>query len=306
MISMKKGGHYKRVIKDLSKIKISFLDCGAMTDADSEYFVCVNNFDSLVYPKYGTDIENLEKSTGTSISSFENYLEACEIRIGQFKTQSNVLKCGLAYLRSLDFERATRDEAEKGFNNLFESNYYIDRSEQVCHTSKSFQDYVFRYILELAQKHNMVVQVHTGLLEGNGNILVHSNPSCLNKLFFEYPNLRFDIFHIGYPFYSELGALCKMFPNVFIDMCWAHIVSPIACKRALSEWLEFLPYNKIIGFGGDYRFPDGVYSHQKMARQCICKVLSEKVSDGIITFNNATEISRALLFDNAAALLLEK
>lgn len=50
-------------------------------------------------------------------------------------------------------------------------------------------------------------------------------------------------------------------------MCWAHIVPPVASRNILSEWLEFLPYNKINGFGGDYCFVDGVYGHQYIARR---------------------------------------
>jgi hypothetical protein len=55
-----------------------------------------------------------------------------------------------------------------------------------------------------------------------------------------------------------VGALAKNFPNVLIDMCWAHIVSPRASIDALAAWLETVLVNKINGFGGDYLFVDGV------------------------------------------------
>jgi len=72
----------------------------------------------------------------------------------------------------------------------------------------------------------------------------------------------------------------------------------VAAGRTLSEWLEFLPYTKICGFGGDYAFIDGVYAHQFMARNIIAEVLSEKVTSGLFGVEKACEIGKALLYDN--------
>ncbi len=148
----------------------------------------------------------------------------------------------------------------------------------------------------------MVLQIHTGLHEGNGNIITNSNPALLSRVFLEYPDMTFDVFHIGYPYQGELGALCKMFPNVHIDMCWAHIISPMAARAALDEWLEFLPYNRISGFGGDYTPIDGIYGHQYMARRNIAAVLSDKVEAGLFGIDEARRIAKALLYDNPKRL----
>jgi hypothetical protein len=98
------------------------------------------------------------------------------------------------------------------------------------------------------------------------------------------------------------SIMCKMYKNVYIDMCWAHIVSPVASRNILSEWLEFLPYNKINGFGGDYCFIDGVYGHQSIARRNIAEVLSEKARRGLFSVSKACEIGKAILYDNPAEL----
>ena len=42
----------------------------------------------------------------------------------------------------------------------------------------------------------MVVQLHTGLLEGTQYILANSDPIQMNNLFMEYPNVKFDLFHM--------------------------------------------------------------------------------------------------------------
>ena len=85
-------------------------------------------------------------------------------------------------------------------------------------------------------------------------------------------------------------------------MCWAHIVSPVASRRTLSEWLELFSYTKISGFGGDYMLADGVYGHQYMARKNIAEVLSGKVEDGLFNVQEACRIGRALLYDNPARI----
>jgi hypothetical protein len=45
-------------------------------------------------------------------------------------------------------------------------------------------------------------------------VIANSNPTLLTNLFFLYPNLKFDLFHISYPYQGELSVLAKGFPNV--------------------------------------------------------------------------------------------
>lgn len=293
--------HYKKVMKEKSKIKVAILDRFGASECDKDYFIIANNINEIVYPCSYQDIVNLEKETGISISSLDDYLRACEKRIDNLLKNSKILKCSLAYARSLDFSRTEKYLAEKGFDKIVKNKGTENASDRIpC--DMDFSNFIFNYILSLAQERDMVLQIHTGIQEGNGNILTYSHPCLLNRIFMDYPDLKFDIFHIGYPYQNELGVLCKMFKNVNIDMCWAHIVSPVASRSILSEWLEFLPYNKINGFGGDYCFVDGVYGHQYIARRNIAEVLSEKVQRGLFSVSKACEIGKAILHDNPAEL----
>jgi hypothetical protein len=100
----------------------------------------------------------------------------------------------------------------------------------------------------------------------------------------------------------ELSNLAKNFPNVFIDMCWGHIISPEAARRALAEWLDAVPANKISAFGGDYCFVDGVYGHQELARRNVARTLAGKVADGDFYLDRAREIAQWLFVDNPCRL----
>jgi len=97
-------------------------------------------------------------------------------------------------------------------------------------------------------------------------------------------------------------VLAKLFPNVYVDFCWAHIISGSAARRTLHEMLETVPVNKIFGYGGDYRFVELSYAHAQMARRNIAQVLAEKVESGFATEDEALEIARLLLHDNPARL----
>lgn len=299
-------GHFQKILKETCKIKASildFVDMDVECNPDPDYFVPSHRIDLMLYPKTGKDLRTLSQQSGVTICSFESYLAACESIMQKYMHKSKLLKCGVAYERGLHFERVTRQQAESGFQAVFAANYYFQsKDEQMFTVGKPFQDYIMHFLLEIAQRNGMVLQMHSGIQEGNGNFLRNSRPSLLNNLFLEYPGIAFDVFHIGYPYQNELLSLAKMFPNVYIDMCWSHIVSPVAAQNALSEFLEAIPYNKICGFGGDFLFVDGVYGHLCVARQNIAKVLATKTQQGLFDIDEAKFVAQTLLYDAPAKL----
>ena len=101
---------------------------------------------------------------------------------------------------------------------------------------------------------------------------------------------------------GELATLAKNFQNVYIDMCWLPIISPTASRLWLHQWLETVPVNKIMGFGGDYLFVEGTYGHSVIARQVVTETLAEKVEAGYLSLEEARYIARRILRDNAIEL----
>ena len=112
-------------------------------------------------------------------------------------------------------------------------------------------------------------------------------------------NTRFDLYHAGIPWIREIGIIGKSYPNVWLNLCWVHIISQKLAVAALDEWLDLVPYNKIIGFGGDYGKPvEKVFGHLEMAREDIAEVLAGRVAAGYFGEDEALRIARAWLFDN--------
>ncbi|MGM0365535.1 MAG: amidohydrolase family protein [Actinomycetota bacterium] len=307
-------GHFKKVLKDKCRILTSLLNVETLDPehdpkqersiyCDKSLYSPVYAISDLVRPNQWLTIDRLETQSGIRISSFNNWLEATEILIDKaYQLGAVALKNPLAYQRTLKYERTSRSRAEEEFSSIFKTKHYGDWSIKPIVTGKNFQDYMFHYILDIANKKNLVIQIHTGLQEGNGNILSNSNPELLSNLFLEYPDVNFDIFHISYPYQNQLTVLAKNYPNVYIDMCWAHMVSPNSSVKSLIEWIDTVPYNKISAFGGDFLFVDGVYGHQHLARTDVAKALAVKVKEGLFDVDRAKLISRMLFYDNPLKL----
>ncbi len=293
--------HYHRVLKESSHIAISLLD--AEGPYDPAYFRPVVRLDRFIWPRDLETVLGIEEECGATIRTLDDWLAACEATLLRARERGAVaIKNSDAYVRTLRFDPIPLREAEAGIEAIRAVRHMPDWEARPVNVDKAFQDAMFHYILGLAEKHRIPVQVHTGILEGSGNLLTNSDPQLLNPLFIQYPGVTFDIFHIGYPYQHVLSALAKMFPNVYLDMCWAHIISPTASVNALAEWIDSVPVNKISAFGGDYGFVDAVYGHQWLARRNVAKALAIKVEEGVFDVARACEIARLLFVENPARL----
>ncbi|MHB1485022.1 MAG: amidohydrolase family protein [Saccharofermentanales bacterium] len=288
----KKPVHYKKVLKDLCNIETSLLDDWTYHDKkESEFFKYIWQPQKFITP---FSIEEHVKSLDDWIAALEKELDFI-LKLYDVK----VMKTAIAYRRTLRFEKVEYSRAKSLFDEALKKWESNNNKPDACLTFPTeLQDFMMHYILKLANSRNLTFQIHTGLLEGNGNTLSNSDPSLLNNLFLEYPDVDFDIFHIGYPYQGVACALSKMFPNVTIDMCWAHIISPTACVTALSDFLDAIPYNKISAFGGDYLFVDGIYGHLQISRQNVSRTLAGKVERDVFDIDKALDIAKALYYDN--------
>ncbi len=291
-----RGGHYRFVLKEKSRIRLSLLDSDL--GADREFFASVVRMDGFLCPTHRRELAAAQERLGVPVHSIRDWKRAMEVELDRaLHKGAAAVKCGLAYQRSLRFDKAPEAEAETGFNELFADAHAPDWRAGIK-TAKAFQDHMMHHLLALAEQRSLTVQFHTGLQEGNGNVIADANPVHLTNLFLEYGGVTFDLFHMGYPYMAEVSALAKNFPNVCIDMCWGHIISPEAARRSLAEWLDSVPANKISAFGGDYCFVDGVYGHQELARRNVAAVLAGKVAEGSMDIDRAMEVARWLFVDN--------
>ena len=301
-------GLYEEILNRRSNIAYSVLDDywnAAPVRPDPRFFVLARKFDRFVAPGSRDDIRRVEELTDTSVATLDDLKRAMEASFAASLAVGMVtVKSTLAYSREIHYGEVSERDAEASFEALQRS----DRAAPAGFRSmterpfRALEDHMFHHLMRLAEAHGIPVQIHTGLHAGNGNFIENSKPTHLTNLFFLYPRVRFDLFHMSYPYQSEAAAIAKVFPNVHIDLCWAHIISARATRRALHEMLETVPANKIFGFGGDYRYPELTYAHARVARSNVAQVLAEKVADGFCTADESLDLARKILHDNPDAL----
>ena len=303
-----KPGWYDYVLREKAGIETVFVRStieGIKSYPD--YFLPIVASDLFLDIRSATEIARLEEDLKVTIHSLNDLLIAIEKFYRQARQNGAVgIKITQAYKGSLNFEKRTFSEAESTFNKMFRGMGLVPHWNQFTGLSyeerKPLLDFLVHAIVRLAGEIGLVVQVHTGFQEGQGNYITNANPTLLTNLFLEYRQTRFDILHCGFPYYLELACLAKNFPNVYPNMTWIYCIGDAVSRRILDEWLDIIPINKILGFGGDYHFVEGVYGHAQLARQSVAWVLAQKIAEGLCSEKQALLYGRKLLSENAGSV----
>ena len=74
-----------------------------------------------------------------------------------------------------------------------------------------------------------------------------------------------------------------------------------ASRQTLSEWIDLVPGDRLLGFGSDVNWPELIYGHLVMARSCIADVLAAKVAQDFLSKAAALDLARGLMRDYPSA-----
>ena len=155
---------------------------------------------------------------------------------------------------------------------------------------------MFEHVTGLAARYRLPFQIHTGWGQLEG-----SNPMLLVNLIESHPQTRFVLFHGGYPWVGETGAIAKRYSNVWIDSVWMPTLNYTMACRAYQEWLNAVPASRIL-WGSDVQTPEDVYGATAVTRRRLAEALAEMVQQGQLRENDAPRIGRQILRENALAL----
>ncbi len=282
-----KPGLYERVLKDACNIRTALTQCGSTELGDTPLLTPVmplvydvEQWQALAHPPFEPD---------ATVRSLDDYLDAMRRYVLRVKSEGAV---GLKMM-SNPYETPSRAEAASAFARL------QNGTESSLPVPNLLRDYVVDETIRFASGQDMVICVHTGYW-GDFRTL---DPLHMIPLLQRHPKTRFDIYHLGYPWMREATMLGKGFPNVWLNLCWCHIISQQFVITALNEAIDLVPMNKILAFGGDYGLPvEKVYGHLIMAREDIARVLGKRVEDGQMTGRQALELARKWFWDNPKEL----
>jgi len=238
--------------------------------------------------------QQLGDLVNSSVTSLDDYLSVVFKIMERMKRSGAVgIKDQSAYVRSLRYDLVVKSDAERLFNVILDDpTYNLGWPE-----AKPLDDFLFHEYMRFAGKLSLPVQVHTGYLAGKGNRVERANASNLANVVELHSNVAFDLFHGNWPYMGDLLFLAKNYKNVNMNLAWLHGADPYYTVEMLIRAIYMVPHAKILGFGGDYHYPEHVETHLSLARQNISEALSKLMARGWISNSDAVEIAQGWLYD---------
>jgi hypothetical protein len=238
-------------------------------------------------------------------TSFADYLKfISQVLEDNQKNKGGIaIKFEVAYLRPLHFSDPTREEAEALYRK------YATGGVPSEPEYRTFQDYIFRYLVTEGGRLKLPVHIHSAVGLGDYFNISESNIMQLENILRDprYSGTTFVMIHGGYPLEREAIWLAAM-KNVYMESSLMEIVMyPAAFKDVLKQWLETFPdkvtfgtdcfpYNDVLGAEESY------WLGAQSAREGLAAALAEMVSSREITDAKAIEMAHAYLHDTAVSL----
>lgn len=217
------------------------------------------------------------------------------------------MKFEAAYFRTLFFRDPPREKAEAIYAQFHAGGVPSEDDY------RTFQDYVFRVLIDQAGKLHLLVHFHSAVGVGDYFSLRNGNPLNLENVLRDprYKDVNFVLIHGGYPYTLDMIWLTAA-KNVYTDSSlMGYYVYPSELKNILKQWISLFP-EKIMFASDAFPFNDAVGAEETLwlaarsARTAVAAALAELVSEGAFTEEKAVELARLYLHDNAAKLYGEK
>ncbi|KAE9570669.1 hypothetical protein CGMCC3_g13253 [Colletotrichum fructicola] len=143
------------------------------------------------------------------------------------------------------------------------------------------------------------IQFHTGL--GDNDItLTSASPAHLQEFIRQYPTVPIVLLHASYPYTREAGYLACVYANVYADIGEIFpFLSRDGQETALRQILELCPWSKIIWSTDGHWFPETYLLAVLQVKEVMEKVLCEYARKGHMTWREATQLVKDVLFNNS-------
>jgi len=245
-----------------------------------------------------------QESVSKLPAKFDDYLAFVTRTLEDNQKKGGIaMKFEVAYFRPTKFGEPAREEAEDIYQRFVNGGI---PSEQEYRT---FQDYIFRYLVREGGRLHLPVHVHSAVGIGDYFNLSESNILNLENILRDprYANTIFVMIHGGYP-YDRQAIWLAAVKNVYLDTSETEILLyPSEFKHLLKQWMETFPdkitfgtdafpYNETLGAEESYWL--GVES----SRTALAAALAEMISEGEISEAQALQLAHGYLHDNAVAI----
>jgi len=164
---------------------------------------------------------------------------------------------------------------------------------------QALQSHLTHAVLDQCGELDLVAAVHAGIWGDFRDI------DCTHMLTLApaHPRTDFDLYHLGMPSVRAAIVVAKNLPNVWLNLCWTHIISQVQSRSGIDELLDQVPVTKVLAFGGDYARPvEKVVGHLYMAREDYARVFGERIDRGLMDMADAKAILRLWFHENPLRL----
>jgi hypothetical protein len=295
-------GFYRSILREAAGVEVCQVNSLETSLPSTQYPDILQQDLSLLPFSTDVDPENVQRMAGVSglpTSTLGEWRAVIDWAFATYGNSVDAVKSQSAYGRRLNYDVVSDQDAAPLYDRMRRGDA-LSASER-----KALEDHLMRYCVGRAEEHRLPVKLHCGYYAGCDYMplaRVRRNAADLCPLLEDFPNTRFVLMHIGYPYQDEYIALAKHYRNVTIDLCWAWIINPLATVRFVKEFLMAVPANKLLTFGGDYGTVENIVGHAAIARRGLGQALSELVADGWLTEARALDLVEPLMRGNAREL----
>ena len=292
---LREPGERYRLLHDVANLDHTQTDDGQWECAPDESGLDFFLYDLSWRAFCNGDIEpeQIEAETGVVVTDLGSLKRGMEAIFAKHAPTAIAVKAQHAYSRTLDWVERTDAEASTALAASLRG------EEMHLQTRLCLGDWCWARGVELTIEHNLPFKIHTGYYAGNDRMPVSRIPAGnMCELFARYPDAKFVLMHIAYPYNDELVALAKHYRNIWVDMCWAWSIDPYSSRDFLRRFIHAVPINKIFAFGGDTHWPTSAMAYAIQARAEITRALESEIADGYMTEKGAMAIAERIMRDN--------
>jgi len=241
-------------------------------------------------------INEIQEETGLEVTKLDDLREALARIFQRYAPCAIAVKAQHAYTRTLRWEERSDEDAARALAAV------VAGGELDEPTRLILGDWCWARGVELAVEHDLPFKLHTGHHAGTKQMPIDwVRAGNLCPLLARYPEARFVLMHISYPYNDELVSIAKHYPNVWVDLCWAWSIDPHSSSEFVRRFLHAVPINKLFAFGGDTMWPTSAIAYSFQARKGLRHALEAEIDAGYLNERQAIEIARRLMRENQYA-----
>lgn len=224
------------------------------------------------------DPEAIADDVGVTVTDLPSLRQAMDALFAAYGPVAIAVKSTHVFRRTFRWRERSDAEASLALDAVLRKGDNVDETDRLC-----LGDYCWAYGIDLATQYRLPFKMHTGYFAGSGMMQtdrIASGNLCavLNR----FPDARFVLMHIAYPFSDELVAIAKHYRNAYADLCWAWALNPLHSADFVRRFLHGAPITKLFAFGGDTYGPILTTAHAIQARMWLTRALESEVANGCL------------------------